>query len=51
LVVSGSPVFDLSTHRVVALHYSGQYGVENSAVPLWMVMDDPFFTENHIEAV
>jgi hypothetical protein len=48
---SGSPVLDLSTHRVVALHYSGQYGVENSSVPLWMVMDDPFFTDNKIEEV
>ncbi len=43
---SGSPVIDLETHRVVALHYSGKHGRANYAVPLWLVKDDPFFTEN-----
>jgi hypothetical protein len=45
---SGSPVIDLDTHRVVALHYSGRYGRANYAVPLWLVKDDPFFTANGI---
>jgi len=45
---SGSPVLDFDNHRVVALHYSGQYGVANYAVPLWLVKDDPFFTDNGI---
>jgi hypothetical protein len=31
---------------VVALHYSGKHGRANYAVPLWLVKDDPFFTEN-----
>jgi hypothetical protein len=45
---SGSPVIDFDNHRVVALHYSGQYGLTNYAVPLWLVKDDPFFTDNGI---
>ena len=45
---SGSPVIDFDNHRVVALHYQGQYGVANYAVPLWLVKDDPFFTDNGI---
>ena len=45
---SGSPVIDFDNHRVVALHYGGQYGVANDAVPLWLVKDDPFFTDDGI---
>ncbi len=45
---SGSPVFDFDTHSVVAIHYAGQYGVENSAVPFWLLKDEPFFTQNGI---
>lgn len=45
---SGSPVIDFDNHRVVALHYAGQYGVANHSVPLWLVKDDPFFTDNGI---
>ena len=45
---SGSPVIDFDNHRVVALHYSGQYGVANYCVPLWLVKDDPFFTDHGI---
>ena len=45
---SGSPVVDFENHRVVALHYMGQYGVANYAVPLWLVKDEPFFTDNGI---
>lgn len=45
---SGSPVIDFDNHRVVALHYSGQYGLANYAVPLWLVKDDPFFTDNGV---
>ena len=45
---SGSPVVDFDDHRVVALHYMGQYGVANYAVPLWLVKDEPFFTGNGI---
>ena len=45
---SGSPVIDFDNHRVVALHYKGYYGDANFAVPLWLVKDDPFFTDNGI---
>jgi hypothetical protein len=45
---SGSPIIDFDNHRVIALHYAGQYGVANYAVPLWLVKDDPFFTDNGI---
>jgi glutamyl endopeptidase len=45
---SGSPVIDFDNHRVVAIHYKGQYGVANYAVPLWLVKDDPFFTDEGI---
>lgn len=45
---SGSPVLDFDTHSVVAIHYSGQYGVENSAVPFWLLKDETFFSDNGI---
>ncbi len=45
---SGSPVLDFDNHRVVALHYQGQYGVANHAVPLWLLRDDPFFADEGI---
>jgi hypothetical protein len=45
---SGSPVIDFDNHRVVALHHSGQYGLANYAVPLWLVKDEPFFTANGV---
>jgi hypothetical protein len=48
---SGSPVIDFRDHSVVALHYGGQYGTANFAVPLWLVKDDPFFTKNGIAFV
>lgn len=45
---SGSPVIDFHNHRVVAIHYSGFYGGANYSVPLWLVKDDPFFTDNGV---
>ncbi|MEN8652776.1 serine protease [Streptomyces sp. 21So2-11] len=38
---SGSPVFDLTDHRVLGLHFGGRYGSGNYAVPLWQLVDDP----------
>ncbi|WP_240134629.1 trypsin-like serine peptidase [Streptomyces sp. MUM 178J] len=38
---SGSPVFDLTDHRVLGLHFGGRYGFGNYAVPLWQLTDDP----------
>jgi hypothetical protein len=45
---SGSPVIDFDSHQVVAIHYKGTYGVANSAVPFWLLGDDPFFADNGI---
>lgn len=45
---SGSPIIDFDNHRVIALHYRGQYGVANYAVPLWLVKDDVFFSNNGV---
>ncbi len=41
---SGSPVFDLETHRIIGLHFGGSYRVGNYAVPLWMLTGDPLLT-------
>jgi hypothetical protein len=38
---SGSPIFDLASHRVVGLHFGGLFMKENHAVPLWTLVDDP----------
>ncbi|MGW8884180.1 trypsin-like serine peptidase [Streptomyces sp. NPDC055749] len=38
---SGSPVFDLTDHRILGLHFGGRYGFGNYAVPLWQMVDDP----------
>lgn len=45
---SGSPVFDLDTHLVVAVHFTGEYEVANEAVPLWVLRNDPFLTRHDI---
>jgi hypothetical protein len=37
---SGSPVFDLESHRVVGLHFGGRYLEGNRAVPLWRLLED-----------
>ncbi len=38
---SGSPVVDLETHRVLGLHFGGRFMVNNNAVPLWLLRNDP----------
>ena len=38
---SGSPVIDLETHRVLALHFGGRYMENNHAIPLWLLQADP----------
>jgi hypothetical protein len=38
---SGSPIFDLASHRVVGLHFGGAFLKQNHAVPLWTLTDDP----------
>ncbi|MCX4539556.1 serine protease [Streptomyces sp. NBC_01565] len=48
---SGSPVFDLSDHRVLGLHYGGRYGFGNFAVPLWELVDDPLLSRAQVNWV
>ncbi|WMX44055.1 serine protease [Streptomyces roseicoloratus] len=42
---SGSPVFDLTDHRVLGLHFGGRYRIGNVAVPLWELVDDPLLAQ------
>ncbi|MET9624676.1 serine protease [Streptomyces sp. NPDC006464] len=48
---SGSPVFDLSDHRVLGLHFGGRYGQGNVAVPLWELVDDPLLARAEVNWV
>ncbi|MFG2396286.1 trypsin-like serine peptidase [Streptomyces lydicus] len=48
---SGSPVIDLSDHRVLGLHFGGRYGSGNFAVPLWQLVDDPLLARADINFV
>ncbi|MEW2574812.1 trypsin-like serine peptidase [Streptomyces syringium] len=48
---SGSPVFDLTDHRVLGLHYGGRYGIGNYAVPLWQMVDDPLLSRAGVNFV
>ncbi|MEU7026059.1 serine protease [Streptomyces sp. NPDC046275] len=48
---SGSPVFDLTDHRVLGLHYGGRYRTGNVAVPLWELEDDPLLAKAEVNWV
>ncbi|MET7619249.1 serine protease [Streptomyces sp. NPDC005408] len=48
---SGSPVFDLTDHRVLGLHFGGRYGLGNYAVPLWQMVDDPLLSRAEVNFV
>ncbi|MER7466078.1 serine protease [Streptomyces sp. NPDC097981] len=48
---SGSPVLDLTDHRVLGLHYGGRYGFGNYAVPLWELVDDPLLRRAQVNWV
>ncbi len=48
---SGSPVFDLTDHRVLGLHFGGRYGMGNYAVPLWQMADDPLLRRAEVNFV
>ncbi|MFD3534090.1 trypsin-like serine peptidase [Streptomyces sp. NPDC058664] len=48
---SGSPVFDLTDHRVLGLHFGGRYRTGNFAVPLWELVDDPLLTAAEVNWV
>jgi hypothetical protein len=38
---AGACVLDLETHQVLGLHVSGRYLEVGTAIPLWMLRDDP----------
>jgi hypothetical protein len=38
---AGVCLIDLETHRVLSPHVSGRYRESSTAVPLWMLHDDP----------
>ncbi|MEU3747192.1 MULTISPECIES: trypsin-like serine peptidase [Streptomyces] len=48
---SGSPVFDLTDHRVLGLHFGGRYRSGNLAVPLWELIDDPLLAKAEVNWV
>ncbi|MFD5322320.1 trypsin-like serine peptidase [Streptomyces sp. NPDC127092] len=48
---SGSPVFDLTDHRVLGLHFGGRYRIGNVAVPLWELVDDPLLAQAKVNWV
>ncbi|WP_137992165.1 trypsin-like serine peptidase [Streptomyces vilmorinianum] len=48
---SGSPVFDLTDHRVLGLHFGGRYRLGNFAVPLWELVDDPLLARAEVNWV
>lgn len=45
---AGSPIFDLDTHQVLGLHQSGRYLDVGTAVPLWVLRDDPLFRRANV---
>jgi endonuclease G len=45
---SGSCIVDFDDHHVVGLHFSGFYGEENNAVPLWKFRKDALLTKNGV---
>ncbi|MER5710613.1 serine protease [Streptomyces sp. NPDC002122] len=48
---SGSPVLDLTDHRVLGLHFGGRYRSGNLAVPLWELVDDPLLARAEVNWV
>ncbi|MFF2807883.1 trypsin-like serine peptidase [Streptomyces sp. NPDC058000] len=48
---SGSPVIDLTDHRVLGLHFGGRYGLGNYAVPLWQLVEDPLLVRGEVNFV
>lgn len=40
---AGAPIIDLETQQVLGVHQSGRYLEVGTAVPLWVLKDDPLF--------
>jgi hypothetical protein len=45
---SGAPLFDLDTHQVIGMHTTGRYLEQGTAVPLWVMRDDPLMRNNGV---
>jgi hypothetical protein len=45
---AGACLVDLETHQVLGLHMSGRYLENGTAVPLWMLRDDPLLERCHV---
>jgi hypothetical protein len=43
--VCGGPVVDLETNQVLGVHQAGRYLEASTAIPLWMLRDDPMFRQ------
>ncbi|WP_308072278.1 trypsin-like serine peptidase [Streptomyces bambusae] len=48
---SGSPVFDLDSHKVLGLHFGGRFRFGNFAVPLWQLRNDPLVVRGQLNFV
>ena len=46
--MAGAALVDLETHHVVGLHMTGCYLEPSTAVPLWLLRDDPLFRDSGI---
>jgi hypothetical protein len=44
----GSCIVDLETHRVLAMHVAGRYLETCTAIPLWMLRDDPLLCRHGV---
>jgi len=45
---AGGCIVDLETHQILGLHVSGRYLENATAVPLWMLRDDPLLARCHV---
>jgi hypothetical protein len=48
---SGSCVVDMTTNKIVGLHFSGRFGEINSAVALWKLIDDPLLKSAGVQFI
>ncbi len=46
--MAGSCIVDLETHRILGLQVSGRYLENGTAVPLWMLRDDPLLAKCNV---
>jgi hypothetical protein len=46
--LAGGCLVDLETHQVLGLHVSGRYLENGTAIPLWLLRDDPLLERCHV---